>query len=425
VRPPVSGWDAGAAPWLASYPAAVPADYRYPDVPLGRLLDDAAQDFPDVVAVEYRGYAMTYRKLLDHADRFATALTGLGVRAGDHVVLVLPTCPQLVIALFAAWRIGARVSLHPPGGRVLEADGADPAAVVTSDRAYGRAVAPLRRRGTRVIVTSRGDYLPFPRNVLAPVAAVARGRPLRIPDTEGVERLAELVRRNLPAPVEAVGAVDAEALLAAGRCATQRELVVNSFQLRLWLPDVVAGDERVLLALQPTPALVLWITTAVLSAGTMLLVDDSRAAQRQRTALRGHPTLLPLDARTTADLLRSSWRRGNLRSVRIAISHAPLEPDVAEQLEELTDKGRIRGAWGVADVLTHADPVYGRAVPGSVGLPLPDTEAMVTDAAGKAVPIGSRGHLWVRGPQLPSAGWADAAVDAAFDADGYLTICDD
>lgn len=425
MRPPASGWDAGSAPWLASYPAGVPADYRYPEVPLGRLLDDAAQDFPDAVAVEYRGYTMTYRKLLDHADRFATALSGLGVGAGDRVALVLPTCPQLVIALFAAWRIGALVTLDPPGAAATGTADDHAAAVVAIDRAYGEAVAPVRRPGTQIIVTSRGDYLPFPRNVLSPIGAVARGRPLRIPDTEDVRRLADLVRRNLPAPVEAGDAADAVALRAAGCQITQRRLVVNSFQLRLWLPDVVAGDERVLLGLPPSAAAALWIVTAVLSAATMVLVDDSRAAQRQRTAVRARPTLLPLDQRTISDLLRSSWRRGNLRTVRIALSHVPVDAGVADQLEQLTDKGRIRGAWGVQGLLTHADPIYGRAEPGSVGLPLPDTEAVVTDAEGAAVPVGTRGRLWVRGPQLAATGWTDARVDAAFDADGYLTVHDD
>lgn len=424
MRPPGSGWDAGSAPWLDSYPAGVPSGYRYPAVPLGRLLDDAAQDFPDAVAVEYRGYAMTYRKLLDHADRFATALSTLGVGAGDRVALTLPTCPQLVIALFAAWRVGALVTLDPPGTGSGPA-GEDMAAVVAIDRAYGEAVASVSGPGTHVIVTSRGDYLPFPRNVLSPIGALARGRPLRIPDTEDVRRLADLVRRSLPAPVEAIDAANAVALRADGCAITQHRLVVNSFQLRLWLPDVVAGDERVVLALPPSAELVLWTVTAVLSAATMILVDDSRAAQRQRTALRAGPTLLPLDERTIGDLLRSSWRRGNLRTVRIAVSHAPLDAATVGQLEELTDKGRIRGAWGVQGLVTHADPVYGRAQPGSVGLPLPDTEAVVADAEGTAVPIGTRGRLWIRGPQLAGTDWTDAGVDAAFDVDGYLTLHDD
>jgi long-chain acyl-CoA synthetase len=425
VRPPASGWDAGSAPWLASYPAGVPAGYRYPDVPLGRLLDDAAQDFPETVAVEYRGYTMTYRKLLDHADRFATALAGLGVARGDRVALVLPTCPQLVIALFAAWRIGALVTLDPPGATAPGVADGDTAAVVAIDRAYRDAVAPVRPPGTHVIVTSRGDYLPFPRNVLSPIGAVARGRPLRIPHTEDVRRLADLVRRNLPASVEATDAPDTVALRVAGCQITQRRLVVNAFQLRLWLPDVVAGDERVLLALPPSAAAVLWIVSAVLSAATTILVDDSRAAQRQRSAVRARPTLLPLDQRTIDDLLRSSWRRGNLRTVRIALSHAPVDASVADELEELTDKGRIRCTWGLQGLLTHADPIYGRAEPGSVGLPLPDTEAVVADARGVAVPVGTRGRLWVRGPQLASTGWTDAGIDAAFDADGYLTVHED
>ena len=101
-------------PWINSYPPGVPESYDYPHVPLTRLLDDAAQDFPDTTAVYFLGYELTYRELLDQVDRLATALQNLGVRAGDRVGLALPACPQHVIAIFAALRLGAVVAEADP-----------------------------------------------------------------------------------------------------------------------------------------------------------------------------------------------------------------------------------------------------------------------------------------------------------------------
>jgi len=424
VTPPTSGWERGAAPWAAAYPAGVPTTYRYPAVPAGRLLDDAAQDFPEVVAIEYRRHRMTYRKLADHADRFATALSTMSVGPGDRVAIALPNCPQLVIALFAAWRVGASVTLH---GRTVPTDlaAAAPNVVVTLDRWYADGVAPARSswpNETVVVVTGRNDYLPFPSNVIASL----RGRFPRIRPIEGAQPFADLIRRSHPAMGPPVRGSDRVAT-ARGVTASERALVVNCFQVRLWLPDVVAGDERVLLAV-PLSSLVgvVWLLTAVLSAGTMILVDDGRAAQRQRTVVRSTPTIMPFDAAVARDLLRSSWRRGTLGSVRIAVATGPLDREVGAQLEQLTDKGRIRRAWGTHGVVTHADPIYGRVRPTSVGLPLPDTDVVVAHPdTGARRPLGARGRLWVRGPQLDDRRWVDAGRDATLDGDGYLFLHDD
>ncbi|CAN5919960.1 hypothetical protein BH23ACT10_BH23ACT10_04940 [soil metagenome] len=423
---PVSGWDEGPTPWLGTYPVGVPTSYRYPTVPAARLLDDAAQDFPDAIAVEYRRYRMTYRKLLDHVDRFATALSELGVTADDHVVIALPNCPQLIIALFATWRIGAAATLLPRT-RMASALPDGVRVVVTLDRWYHtagttlRAVVPPR---CHVVVTARGDYLPFPRNVVS----MLRSRRLRSARSGGVQpdhvlQLADLVRRSVPAPQEPADTHQRAAVTATQGTVTQHRLVVNSFQLRLWLPDVVAGDERFLLAVPLVAAVgTLWMLTAVLSAATMILVDESRATQRQRSAVGARPTILPLDDDVTSDLLRTSWRRGQLHSVRIALSVGTLDEHVRARLERLTDMGRVRRAWGIFGLLTHADPIYGRVEVDSVGLPLPDTEAVVVPAGSAAPVVGMRGRLWVRGPQLARSQWVDTGLEATLAASGHLTV---
>src|SRR3954468_21577796 len=96
-------------PWLASYDAGTPATYEFPRVPLTKLLDDAAASFPETAGLAFLGTSMTFRELQETVDRFANALTQLGVGLGDRVALVLPNCPQAVIAFYAAARIGAVV----------------------------------------------------------------------------------------------------------------------------------------------------------------------------------------------------------------------------------------------------------------------------------------------------------------------------
>lgn len=418
------------APRPAAYPAGVPSTYPYPDVHAARLLDDAAQDFPDAVAVEYRRYRLSYRKLADHTDRLATALSGMGVGPGTRVALLLPNCPQLIIALFATWRVGAEVLLTTPE-RVASLANDAPSVVIVIDHWYAAHVAPLRSAlgaQARVVVAGAGEYLPFPDNALVPVRRLVRGRPVRIPAAQGVAGFGDLVHRNPPEVESPPLAQRLPALSTPRGDVTQCQLVVNCFQVRLWLPDVVAGDERIFLGLPLSSTLgVVWIMTAVLAAATMIVVDDRRAAVRQRIAARARPTVLPFDERLADQLLRPSRRRPTLSSVRIALTRDPLPASRRRELEDLTDKGRVRRAWGPGGLLTHADPVYGRAVEGTVGLPLPDTAAVVADPtdARRWLPPGRRGRLWLRGPQLRAGGWNDAGVDATLAADGYLVVHDD
>src|SRR3954464_1423621 len=96
-----------ARPWLSSYPTEVPHDYDIPSVPLTRFLDDAAESFPTAIAVTFLGTTLTYARLRSDVDSFAGALAALGVRKGDRVALILPNCPQNVIAFYAILRLGA------------------------------------------------------------------------------------------------------------------------------------------------------------------------------------------------------------------------------------------------------------------------------------------------------------------------------
>ncbi|MDT4918444.1 MAG: long-chain acyl-CoA synthetase, partial [Pseudonocardiales bacterium] len=155
----------GSRPWLRWYATGVPDQLQIPDAPLPRLLEDAARDFPRRTALAFLGRTVTYRELADAVDRFAGALHGLGVRKGDRVALILPNCPQQVIAFFATLRVGGVVVQHNPLYTPSElrhqlTDSGATVAVVY-DGAYARLAQA--REGTEVrhvVVTSLAEYLP-------------------------------------------------------------------------------------------------------------------------------------------------------------------------------------------------------------------------------------------------------------------------
>src|SRR4051812_22636627 len=172
-----------ARPWLASYPPDVPTEFEPPDVPLTRLLDDAAEAFPGGIAIAAAGETFTYRRLRELVDRFAGGLASLGVAPGDRVALVLPNCPQHVIAFFATLRLGATVVQCNPLS--TEAELADqladcsPAVVVCLDRTLATVESVRSRLCLRhVVVTSLADYLPAAQRLRlrTPLPAARRDR---------------------------------------------------------------------------------------------------------------------------------------------------------------------------------------------------------------------------------------------------------
>src|SRR5262245_44401352 len=104
-----------AAPWISHYDAGVPASLApYPSRTLLDYLADQARAHPDAPALLYKGAIVTWAELQRSCDACASALADLGVAKGDRVALLLPNCPQFVIAQFAAWTLGAIVApLNP------------------------------------------------------------------------------------------------------------------------------------------------------------------------------------------------------------------------------------------------------------------------------------------------------------------------
>ncbi len=97
------------SPWFRHYEEGVPRTIPYPDL----TLPDVLERFPDRVALRFfldarlPAPALTYGELREQTLRFATALFQLGVRKGDRVALMLPNCPQQVVAFYGTLRLGA------------------------------------------------------------------------------------------------------------------------------------------------------------------------------------------------------------------------------------------------------------------------------------------------------------------------------
>lgn len=448
-------------PWVDGYPPHVPSSYAYPVVPVTRLLDDAVIDFPRNEAVHFLGASTSYRQLLDEVDRFAAALAALGVGKGQRVGLALPNCPQHVVAIFAALRLGAvAVEADPAAGEDELAHRLSEAAcrvLVCLDPVYPRVAASRGQLPTveHVIVTGLQDALPAVRSRLFRLRGRRDGTYHRIPGDAPVLRMTELIEQTMPAPppveVDPVG--DSAMVLptsgtagpSKGVVLTHANLVANAVQTRLWIPDIRAGGENVLCVMPfcHPHGMVTGLILGVLSAATLTLLPDTDASRALETMERRRPTLLPGVPPVFAELAHAArCDERDVSSLRVALSAGgPLPETTAAAFERLTG-ARLREAYGLteAGALTHANPVYGRSQPGSIGLPLPDTVCTLRDVDDprEPAPEGGPGELAVAGPQAMAGydghaeataasvvdGWLLTGDVATVDGDGYFAIVD-
>jgi long-chain acyl-CoA synthetase len=437
-------------PWLTSYPEGVPTTYEFPKFALTRLLDDAASSFPDHVALAFLGAKTSYKQLRSQVDRFAGALAGLGVTKGDRVALVLPNCPQNVIAFFAALRLGAIVVEHNPlyTEAELRHQLADCGAkvVVCLDRVYDT-VAKVKNDTAveHVITTSIVDFLPRvdQLKLRLPIAKAKKQRAeisAMLPKASRVKDFSALLKSGAPVTRQTPVAPDDLALLqytggttglSKGAMLSHRNLVSNAYMNRLWDTEAKAGKEVTLAVLPLFHAygLTVAMTNTILLGGTLVLLPRFDLDLVFKAIDEHKPTLFPGVPPIYKALADSPKAKSHdLKSIRLCVSGAmKLPTEIAEQFTKISGAILIEG-YGMTETSpsTHANPTVGSGKAGSIGLPLPGTECKIVDQddAEKLVAPGQPGELAIRGPQVFSGYWGRENQDGVFTSDGYVLTGD-
>ncbi len=212
----------------------------------------------------------------------------------------------------------------------------------------------------------------------------------------------------------------------AGVMLTHAALAANALQLRHWSPELRPGDERIL-AVVPfshSYGLTACLNFAPLIGATLILLPRFDVEETLNAIAREKPSIfpgVPLMFQSLAHF--PGVRKYGVASIRICTSSgSPLPVEVQEEFEKLT-RGRVVEAYGLTEAgpATHCNPFSGRRRHGSIGLPLPDTEARIVDPHTGA-PLGpdQSGELTVRGPQLMQGYWQRPDATAQALRDGWL-----
>ena len=447
------------------YQAGIPAVIEAPDAGLGELLETAAHFYPDRVAIDFLGATTTYRELLEASERAARLLHDAGVRRGDRVALIMPNCPQHVVAVYGALRLGAIVAEHNPlapaeelraqlerhGGRVVvawekgvdlildprsreagaagpEADSVDPLGGRTVFSVDLSAALPARLRAALRLPVARA------REARDSMRAPRLPAGVRSWDREAAR--AEPIPASWPRP----GGRDVAVLLHTGGTTgapkaamlTHTNLRANANQAIAWVPMLHEGGENFLSLLPFFHAfgLTFNLFCAVQKAATQVMMPKFDVAEVLRAQARRPLTFFVGVPVMFERILRAAQEAGtDLRSLRFGVcGAAPMPPAVGAEWERVTGGFFVEG-YGMTETspIVAGTPMGPTRRLGALGLPFPSTDVRVVDpealeaALGAGAPVdvdvevpdGESGELLVRGPQVFAGYWGDPEATAA------------
>lgn len=461
-----------ARPWLTQYPADVPPSIELPTQSIWEALEDTARRYPNHTAFVFQSYTMTFAQLRDHAERMSAGLARAGVRRGDVVLCILPNIPHFPVVYFAAVRLGAAIAAAPANSAEPEFEhfmrDTGARVLVTLDLLYEKVSATWRNTDVQsVVVGSVTDFMPA-RVKLA--LRLAERAPSWVPKAaeiaakvpkpqqpvaygDGVRRVLEFMAPAGAPPSPAHVEPDDVAVLQytggttglpKAAMLTHGSLLANARQMMRWFPSLTVGEETIMAVL---PFSHVYGLTLVMNAGlllaarTVLIAGGWQPAEIFEAIGRYRPSVFPgVPTLYVAIINDERSRRYDLHSIKVCVSGgAPLPMEVKRDFEALTG-GHLYEGYGLSEAspLTHAQPYTGVDRPGSMGLPVCNTDARIVDDNGQAVPLGESGEMIVRGPQVMKGywrrpeetqavlrdGWLYTGDVARMDQDGYFYIVD-
>jgi long-chain acyl-CoA synthetase len=430
-------------PWFRNWPAEVPRTIKYPAIALHEILEKTAKAHPAAIAIVYRDREISYAELDALSCKFATGLAWLGVKKGDRVAVFLPNIPQFIIAYYGILKAGAVVTAISPLHKEREIEhqlvDSEAETIITLDSLY-----PFVEK-----VWGKTQLKNAALTGLEAFAVEAKPKP-------NVHSFQQLLAENSNYPNVKINSGEDLAALqytggttgtAKGAMLTHANLVANTVAFATWIKGAVASETFLTaLPLFHIYGMTTSLNVPISLAAKMVLVPkfDPTAVlesiQRHRvTVFCGVPTMY------SALLANSGLCGFNLTSIRVCISGASSLPThVQKRFMDVTG-GLLAEGYGLTEAspVTHCSPVdrtMKTVKVGSIGLPLPDTDARIVDAVtgAKTLQPGETGELAVKGPQVMKGywknpdetslvlrgGWLLTGDIAKMDDDGYFYITD-
>jgi long-chain acyl-CoA synthetase len=435
-------------PWVQNYQPGVPADIELPEESLVAMLERSVAEAGDHPALEFFGRRTTYSELGDQINRAAEGLRRLGVRAGDRVALVLPNCPQHVVAFYAALRVGAVVVEHNPlyTSRELRHQFEDHQAriVIVWDKAAAAVKSfPADIEIDHVISVNLLEAFPTVKRLALqlPIKKLRASREALSGAAPGTMPWKELlghgpIDASYPRPVvsdlAAIQYTSGTTGHPKGAMLTHFNLYSNALQGEAWMAGAEYRKEifYAILPMFHAFGMTLYLTYGIRKQA-MLVLFPKFDVDLVLTAMKKSPATVycavpPIYERTA---MAAKERGISLRSCRFCISGAMNLPDHVVELWESVSGGLLVEGYGMTESSPVAlgNPFHPTRRPGTIGVPFPSTLMKVVDPDDPTieVPQGEPGELLLKGPQVFQGYWNNPEETAkTLLPDGWLRTGD-
>ncbi|UAL51242.1 AMP-binding protein [Bacillus sp. OVS6] len=433
-------------PWLHLYPEEIPHYAEIDNKPLQSYLAQAAQEFPTKTAIHFLGKELTFTEIYEQSLKLAAYLQELGLKKDERVSIMLPNCPQAVIAyygiLFAGGIVVQTNPLYMERELEYQLNDSDAKYIITLDLLYPR-VSKMKALTSieHIIATSIKDYLPFPKNLLYPFVQKKQNQIVIKIEHSGHTHLFKEIMKRQHTSIEEIETNPKEdiALLQytggttgfpKGVMLTHENLVANTSMCSSWMYKCKRGEESVLGIL---PFFHVYGMTAVMNLSIMqgfkmILLPKFDATDTLKAIDKLKPTLFPGAPTIYIALLNHpDLKNYDLSSVESCISgSAPLPAEVQEKFERETG-GKLVEGYGLSEAspVTHANFLWSHRKKGSIGVPWPNTDSIILSfETGKQAAYNELGEIAVRGPQVMKGYWKKQEETDAVLREGWLLTGD-
>lgn len=446
-------------PWFSSYDSGVPQQIEYEKLLLPDFLERSALDYPKNMALQFQGYEVSYEELKVLVDTFATVLQTFTVTKGDSVGLLLPNTIPCVVAYYAALKIGAIAVMNCPlySDRELlhQFSDSEIKVLITLDL-LGNRMINLREKTKikQIVITSIGDYLPFPQNYLFPLIAKKKKLAASVKKADHVYFWGDLLDKTKKNDINVQISFDDPAMYqytggttgrAKGVVLTHGNMSKQVQQIASWFPRMEKGKEVLIGALPffHVFGLSAAMNFAIYMSWGNILVPKPEPEKLLKTIKKYKPTFGPLVPTMYIGMINHpDIKKTDMTCFKGFFSgSAPLPLDVLNEFEKITGAVIVEG-YGLTESspVTHINPFGGVRKVGSIGIPVPDTLCKIVEVTDplQEVERDVAGELLIKGPQVMEGylnlveetantlvdGWLRTGDIGKMDKDGYFFIVD-
>jgi long-chain acyl-CoA synthetase len=469
-------------PWYRLWPDEYPKSLKYYEGSIVDFMEASAKRFPERAALIFMGKTMSFGELHQQSLRLATALADLGVKKGDRVALLMPNCPQFAVSYYAALKIGAILTMCSPLNSEAELkhqlndSGAETIITLKLNLLMDKLLKVKDQTGLkRLIVSGLEEALPPAKKYGFLLLKRKNIAFIKSDPASGIYFFKDLLMKYPPNPPRvAINGKEDIAVLAytggttglpKGAMITHYNTIVNVAQVANWnapafgnpiienpTPENTNLQGAHFIAIVVVPwfhamGTIAYLNYPIFNGTTMVVLPRFDAGDYLGTLKK-----YPIDALGGAPPIYTALLNhpdfpgyaAEFKKVKVAASGAgPLPVEYLNRMKEVIGGVFIEG-YGMTEctmaICLNPTPEAAVRKPGSVGIPIFDSEVRIVDLMNdaKEMPIGEEGEILQKGPQVMKGYWNKPEETAKalkgdwlhsgdigkLDEDGYLYIVD-